>query len=133
MVPKDEVNENHINTGVVAKVVDMYQESPDCATRPSICSGGETPPRRVCCRNRCVDVNTDADNCGFCGVRCPFFENWHCCNGFCANINISPFNCGACGMKCLGCLFGRCPTNPPQLPFLPPGLPEQNAPMIPNH
>ncbi|RHN46738.1 putative stigma-specific protein Stig1 [Medicago truncatula] len=122
LIPKDEVKENPINTNVVVKVGDLDQESYNCALRPWICSAGENPPRSVCCRNRCVDVTSDADNCGFCGIRCPFIGNWQCCNRFCANINFSPFNCGACGIRCLGCLFGRCPsTNPAQPPFLPLG------------
>ncbi|RHN46736.1 putative stigma-specific protein Stig1 [Medicago truncatula] len=115
LIPKDEVKENP-------------------STLMLLLSAGENPPRSVCCRNRCVDVTSDADNCGFCGIRCPFIGNWQCCNRFCANINFSPFNCGACGIRCLGCLFGRCPsTNPAQPPFLPLGLQKQNAQMIPGH
>ncbi|KAL2926601.1 Stigma-specific STIG1-like protein 4 [Bienertia sinuspersici] len=97
-----------------------------CSNRPWICSLGQFPPRRLCCSDRCIDINSDPLNCGFCGIRCPF--TWRCCSGLCINVNISPLDCGKCGNRCsLGrpCVFGMCGYAqglPGPFPF-PPGLP----------
>lgn len=134
--PNIEVDKYSTGASAVVETIGVYQESPDCATRPWICSTGETPPRRVCCRNRCVDLTNDADNCGFCGVICPLIGNWKCCNGVCANINFSPFNCGDCGRTCpigIVCLFGRCPFTPSPPALVPTGLPKSNSPKISNN
>jgi len=143
LIPKDNANKYSTNTSVEVEAVSEDQESPNCGTQPWICDTEEPPPRRVCCRNRCVDVFSDADNCGLCGLACPMIGNWQCCWGVCVNINFSPLNCGACGRPCRAatpCLFGRCPfptSAPPSfLPppsLLPPGSPEENSPKIPNH
>lgn len=80
-----------------------------CRGRPWVCSQGEFPPRTLCCRNRCVNVTSDKNNCGLCGIRCPF--NWQCCRGLCRDTNFSIFNCGKCGNRCpFGqfCFFGMC-------------------------
>ncbi|GFQ00701.1 hypothetical protein PHJA_002214000 [Phtheirospermum japonicum] len=82
-----------------------------CHRRPWICNqGGDSPPtRRLCCRNRCIEVDSDPNNCGFCGVRCPF--TWQCCLGNCRNINSDPLHCGACEIKCQSpeiCVYGLC-------------------------
>ncbi|GMH05761.1 hypothetical protein Nepgr_007601 [Nepenthes gracilis] len=89
-----------------------------CWTRPWICSKGGVPSRRLCCRNRCVDITDDVNNCGFCGVRCPF--TWQCCRGICINTNINPFHCGRCWNRCpFGrlCFFGMCGYAQPPFPF----------------
>lgn len=131
----DEITKNSTNKSVLVKAIGVDQESPDCSTRPWICSTGEIPPRTVCCGNRCVDVTKDVNNCGICGVICPLVGNFQCCNGICSDININPFNCGGCGRICpFLCLLGRCPFTPPTPPpLLPPGLPKQNLSMIPNY
>ncbi|XP_054818013.1 stigma-specific STIG1-like protein 4 [Prosopis cineraria] len=108
-----------------------------CSKRPLMCSRGEFPPRRLCCRNRCVDVKSDRNNCGFCGVRCVF--NMQCCAGLCTDTNIDPFNCGSCGNVCsLGnlCVFGLCgyaqqppPPLPPSCPPTPPSPPPPCPPI----
>ncbi|KAK7287541.1 hypothetical protein RIF29_00822 [Crotalaria pallida] len=80
-----------------------------CHGRAWLCNIRKFPPRYLCCRNRCVNVTFDKNNCGFCGIRCPF--NWQCCKGLCMNTNVSVFNCGRCGHRCpLGifCFFGLC-------------------------
>ncbi|MBA0759328.1 hypothetical protein Gotri_022234 [Gossypium trilobum] len=97
-----------------------------CMFRPWICEQGEHPPtaRMRCCRNRCVDLNSDDAHCGLCALRCPF--TWQCCRGVCINTNISPLNCGRCGNRCpfrVPCSFGMCgyaqpPPRPPR-PFPP--------------
>jgi len=108
-----------------------------CRGRPWMCSRGEFPPRSMCCRNRCVNVTSDRNNCGLCGIRCPF--NWKCFRGLCRDINLSIFNCGRCGHRCpFGelCFFGMCGygmgsslflpkppkqtrPKPPQIPWIP--------------
>ncbi|KAB1215156.1 hypothetical protein CJ030_MR4G001400 [Morella rubra] len=98
---------------------------PGCWKRPWICSQGEFPPTRRCCRNRCIDVTSDNNNCGLCGLICPF--TWQCCRGFCIDTNISPFNCGKCGHRCpfrVLCFYGMCgyaqPSPPRPFPLPPP-------------
>lgn len=80
-----------------------------CRRRPWICL--EDFPRigRRCCRNRCVDVRSDANNCGFCGIRCRFTRQ--CCRGRCVNTNRNPFHCGRCDHRCpfpTLCFYGMC-------------------------
>ncbi|CAA0814211.1 Stigma-specific STIG1-like protein 4 [Striga hermonthica] len=90
-----------------------------CRRRPWICRQDDTPRvRRRCCRNRCVDVTSDPNNCGLCGIRCPF--TWQCCRGLCSNTNLSPFNCGGCGQRCFFprfCFYGMCGYAQPLPPF----------------
>ncbi|ESR65680.1 hypothetical protein CICLE_v10010548mg [Citrus x clementina] len=82
----------------------------ECWNRQWICRQGEAPGTRMrCCRNRCVDVFSDVNNCGLCGIRCRF--SWQCCRGFCTNTNRGPFNCGRCGNRCpwgVRCIYGMC-------------------------
>ena len=109
---------------------------PGCWNRPWVCDQGEFPPRRRCCRNRCIDVSSDVNNCGFCGLRCLF--NWQCCRGQCTNTNISPLNCGRCENRCpygVLCFYGMCgyaQPFPPRPPFpFPPKLPHPPFPFPP--
>ncbi|WJX88465.1 hypothetical protein P8452_70551 [Trifolium repens] len=132
-IPNDEMNKN-FTTNIAAVEVSVDQIDPnDCTNRPSICSNGEFPPRSVCCRNRCVDLTSDINNCGFCGVSC-FFNNWRCCNRLCVNINFSLLNCGGCGNACpIGrlCLLGTCAFTPPAQPAPALPTPEQPTPTQP--
>lgn len=120
----------------------IITRQPGCRNRPWICNQGEwwsVPPRRRCCRNRCIDVTSDRNNCGLCGFRCVF--NMKCCGGLCVNTNVNPFNCGRCGHMCpIGvlCLYGLCgyaQQPPPPVPFppLPPysPCPPSPAPPVP--
>ncbi|KAI4307971.1 hypothetical protein L6164_031095 [Bauhinia variegata] len=87
----------------------MNQRQTGCITRPWICGGREFPPRSLCCRNRCVDLRSDRNNCGLCGIRCVF--NWQCCRGICTDTKRNPFNCGRCGNVCPNgsfCFYGMC-------------------------
>lgn len=64
----------------------------DCWLRPWICREGLPPFVPVfCCRNRCVNVSWDPDNCGFCGIRCPF--GWTCCQGICVDTMVMLYIC----------------------------------------
>ncbi|KAJ6893944.1 hypothetical protein NC652_027887 [Populus alba x Populus x berolinensis] len=96
---------------------------PGCWSMPWTCREGLNPPpaRMRCCRNHCVDVSSDVNNCGFCGIRCPF--TWQCSRGFSVDTNRSPFNCGRCGKRCpwrVRCVYGMCgyagPFPPRKLP-----------------
>ncbi|KAK3019635.1 hypothetical protein RJ639_004997 [Escallonia herrerae] len=121
-----------------------------CWNRPWICNEGEFPPRikKLCCRNRCVDVTSDPNNCGLCGIRCPF--TWQCCRGLCIDTNVNPFHCGSCDHKCpfmSYCVYGMCgyaqpilppfpfpprPPKPPRPPFpFPPHPPKPSRPPFP--
>ncbi|KAK9268603.1 hypothetical protein L1049_000926 [Liquidambar formosana] len=110
--------------------------APGCRNRPWICNQGEFRPRirRLCCRNRCVDVTSDVYNCGLCGIRCPF--TWQCCSGLCIDTNSNHFHCGKCENRCPFrslCFYGMCgyaqplppfpfppkPPHPPHFPFPP--------------
>lgn len=84
------------------------------------------PPGKTLCNEECVDVLTDASNCGGCGVRCSALvpdsrngrsscsygscrfdcrQGWADCNGNPAdgcetNLASDPRNCGSCGNTC---------------------------------
>lgn len=120
------------------KKVMNHPRAPGCWRRPWICYQGERPRRRRCCRNRCVDVSSDVNNCGLCGIKCPFM--WQCCRGLCIDTNISPFNCGRCGHRCRSrslCYYGMCgyaqPLPPWPFPPKPPKPPHPPKPPKPPH
>ncbi|KAI9185140.1 hypothetical protein LWI28_004636 [Acer negundo] len=81
-----------------------------CRGRPWICRQREPPGTRMrCCRNQCVNVFGDRDNCSLCGFRCPFTRQ--CCRGLCTDTSRSRFNCGRCGNRCppgIKCRYGMC-------------------------
>src|SRR5579871_1656762 len=77
------------------------------------------------CNGQCVDVLSDNNNCGTCGVICQNGEtcqSGQCmgggcmngqqmCNGFCTDTNSDPANCGQCGLACQNgqtCQGGQC-------------------------
>ncbi len=93
-----------------------------------ICTGGEQ-----CCPSGCTNVNTDPDNCGYCGNACvpggtcaggacqtcnggPVCTGSDtCCPGGCVNTSIDPSDCGYCGNICAAgdsCIGGKCQTSP---------------------
>ena len=73
------------------------------------------------CGGVCTDLNTDAANCGLCGVACAAGETCQAgvcvgqpaaaaldcagqgltdCGGVCTDLNTDPANCGLCGFAC---------------------------------
>jgi hypothetical protein len=97
-----------------------------CAPAGGLCDGGAAS---YCCADGCVDLGTDLENCGGCGVRCAPGEECRptgecglgacvceaeavaascpqaagsvCCPDVgCTNIFSDPLNCGACGNDC---------------------------------
>ncbi len=91
-----------------------------CAAGATICGAAPGNP------GRCVDLQSDATNCGMCGQACPGGQS--CVMGTCrmlcpagqtacgatmtcVNLNTSTLNCGACGRTCAagqGCVNGTC-------------------------
>jgi hypothetical protein len=76
------------------------------------------------CGGLCVNLTTDALNCGTCGLECAYGEvcgdglcqsscavGLRYCNGVCVDTASDPSNCGFCGNPCAGfsaCLAGTC-------------------------
>lgn len=81
----------------------------------SVCSGGLCVCDRLrnACGFQCMDLQSDPDNCGACGVRCAINEA--CCGGACTSPLRDPANCGGCGIACdppnhntMTCSTGKC-------------------------
>jgi hypothetical protein len=51
----------------------------------------------ACCAGVCVDTETDRRHCGGCDVSCGGLE---CCAGLCADTRSDPGHCGGCGNRC---------------------------------
>ncbi len=90
------------------------------------CNGLVDDTSRMCPAG-CVDVSSDSNNCGGCGITCgggTTCQSGHCecpparstvCGTRCADTMTDPMNCGACGNVCPGgtsgmasCAAGRC-------------------------
>lgn len=109
----------------------------DCSGKQIFCrkdgSDGLKGKKKIikCCKHRCVNTDSDVENCGLCGKICPFPQQ--CCKGFCVDTNNSRFNCGKCGNKCrfrVRCVYGMCgyaqpdPPRPPKGWWKPPHRPK---------
>ncbi len=82
-------------------------------------------PTTACAMSGCVDLQTDNDNCGFCGVSCGGGRNCMAgtcvcnmgtmaCGNSCVNLQSDSSNCGACGRNCpvnQMCVAGACSLN----------------------
>ncbi|XXF77301.1 MXAN_6577-like cysteine-rich protein [Myxococcaceae bacterium GXIMD 01537] len=77
-----------------------------CPDEGVVCSEGLTQ-----CNLDCVDLTSESDNCGACGVACgqsqvcvdsacQCREGSTACNGQCVVTASDPLNCGACGQPC---------------------------------
>lgn len=60
------------------------------------------------CGGACLDLQTDAGNCGACGNPCP--AGFACCGGVCVDLLTDDNHCGYCGNPCerLTCRGGLC-------------------------
>jgi hypothetical protein len=82
----------------------------ECRGCPITC-----PPDYTLCGIRCINLNTDQNNCGRCGNVCPpGLDNAPptCCNARCVDVSSDPNNCGKCGSVCtpgVCCSGGCCP------------------------
>lgn len=83
-------------------------ENYTCNVFPRVCrlkgSSG-----RDCCKKKCVNVKSDPNNCGMCGLKCRYNEI--CCKKKCLNSRFDRKNCGRCGIKCKKgdvCAYGMC-------------------------
>jgi hypothetical protein len=74
-------------------------------------SGNVCPPQRFMCGTSCVDVQSDRNNCGACGVvctgstaciagACKCSNNRQLCGAQCVDLQSDRNNCGACGKHC---------------------------------
>jgi len=67
---------------------------------------------QIKCSGTCIDVTTDPQNCGECGMTC--IAPATCCDGTCVNVNTTSYYCGSCGVSCQGlplyhiCCQGTC-------------------------
>ncbi len=81
------------------------------------------PSGQILCGLGCVDVRTDATNCGACGEACEASRacidgacdcpsGYQDCGGECVDTAIDAQNCGRCGNACSGeCSGGACQTS----------------------
>jgi hypothetical protein len=77
-------------------------ETCQCPTGTSVCGTNLLT-------KRCIDLQTDAANCGACGAIC-LFGDTTCCGGLCVDATSDPKNCGRCGNDCgsENCVGGAC-------------------------
>jgi hypothetical protein len=97
-----------------------------CTEPPPPCPGALTA-----CNGLCIDVASNPDNCGACGVACvcpagtkPLCQGGACactdpaapcpgdlkvCDGLCVDLSTNVLHCGACNIACPGCLDGGQP------------------------
>jgi hypothetical protein len=64
-----------------------------------------------CCPDGCRNIESDANNCGSCGVHCKPSEM--CCNLACVDVLTDRYYCGGCGTgfscgRCQDCVGGKC-------------------------
>ncbi len=112
----------------------LHAEGADLGTGGGACGSCGSP--LGCCGTRCVNLKTDVNNCGGCGVLCPLGQSCiggqclcagpggqgavacdskqgrACCAGQCVDLSSSDTHCGSCGGDCTAagetCAGGRC-------------------------
>ncbi len=108
--------------GVCSAIVDQ----PDNLRVSCVAAGLST------CNGVCIDLESDALNCGVCGLECAYGEicsagacqsscaaGLSYCNGVCVDTASDPYNCGFCGNGCDGfsqCVSGGCISTAEELP-----------------
>jgi hypothetical protein len=94
---------------------------------PAPLSAQPCGPGLTRCGDTCVDLGSDLNNCGSCGVYCPAGPGWVCSDGSCVcapgralcgeglgaciDVAFDPANCGSCGITCGAgerCELGTC-------------------------
>ncbi len=87
--------------------------APGCKSDGDCAGGSDGGGEMACCNHACVDVGSDATNCGQCDATCAAGQS--CCTGQCADITNDVANCGACGQPCpagmnatITCASGQC-------------------------
>ncbi|KAF3777931.1 hypothetical protein EJ110_NYTH40188 [Nymphaea thermarum] len=79
-----------------------------CTANPAACRLGSSPGPD-CCGNTCVNLLSDAENCGRCRHRCRYPQS--CCGGDCVDLSRNWKHCGRCYNKCNkgdSCSYGMC-------------------------
>jgi|GEM_PF-6088773 hypothetical protein len=69
---------------------------PSCDPNGSCNSDDDCSVDERCCGARCVDLRSDFDNCGACGVSCSKMENQICDNAICIQQPCDASNCNGC-------------------------------------
>lgn len=87
---------------------ESLQKGVTCNKYPRVCraKGSRGPD---CCNKKCVNVETDRNNCGMCGNKCKYSRI--CCNGRCVNPMFNKKHCGGCNNECSKgslCAYGMC-------------------------
>ncbi|OVA20455.1 Stigma-specific protein Stig1 [Macleaya cordata] len=86
----------------------MHKHKMTCKKYPTICQAKGSPGPH-CCKNKCVNVLKDRQNCGMCGKKCKHTDI--CCGGKCINPSFDKRHCGGCNNRCNAdgfCTFGLC-------------------------
>ena len=88
----------------------MLQSDPNhCGSCSKVCAASDT-----CCNGQCVNIKTDSNNCGGCGMTfvCGAAGGpGSCCDGMCMDFMSDTANCGMCGHACgnsEACCAGKC-------------------------
>lgn len=83
------------------------------APKRDLCNGQCRVTQRCCTSTTrppvCVSIQTDSQNCGACGRRCP--ADFDCCGGRCVDLDTHVAHCGTCGNRCAPgqtCSGGTC-------------------------
>jgi hypothetical protein len=94
-------------SGTVGKVICNYEGECGVVCVPTLVTPTPTPcdfydPGWAMCGKDCVNLDSDAHNCGSCGNVCPMgpLEQLSCCYGGCTDLTSDPNHCGGCGTVC---------------------------------
>ena len=82
------------------------------SSNPSHCGGcnRRCDPGETCIYSRCINLQTNVENCGSLGHWCTGLSDT-CCNGQCVDLYNDEKNCGQCGHRCAWyekCDFEKC-------------------------
>ncbi|KAH7332512.1 hypothetical protein KP509_20G091900 [Ceratopteris richardii] len=80
-----------------------------CASNAALCADASLYSQKsTCCKGVCVDIRSNAENCGRCGLRCA--AQLMCCGGNCVDPLSDNVHCGECNRSCpsADCHLGLC-------------------------